>query len=120
MAWAGAELAADNPAVTTGPLAELASRYPLVESLTAALMRAQHALGRSADALAEYNRLRTRLAEELGTDPGPELQALYQTMLRGEQAPVRAASPGSRPAAAVVPAQLPADVHGFAGRCWPS
>jgi len=94
VAWAGAELAADNPAVTTGPLAELASRYPLVESLTAALMRAQHALGRSADALAEYNRLRTRLAEELGTDPGPELQARYRTMLRGEQAPVRAASPG--------------------------
>lgn len=61
------------------------TRIPLVESLTAALMRAQHALGRSADALAEYNRLRTRLAEELGTDPGPELQARYRTMLAGSR-----------------------------------
>ena len=105
-----------TPVDARGSMRAHITRIPLVESLTAALMRAQHALGRSADALAEYNRLRTRLAEELGTDPGPELQALYRTMLRGEQAPVRATSPGSRPVAAVVPAQLPADVHGFAGR----
>jgi len=59
-----------TPVDARGSMRAHITRIPLVESLTAALMRAQHALGRSADALAEYNRLRTRLAEELGTDPG--------------------------------------------------
>ncbi|OLE29796.1 MAG: SARP family transcriptional regulator, partial [Actinobacteria bacterium 13_1_20CM_3_71_11] len=49
---------------------------------------------------------RQRLVEELGTDPGPELQAIHQALLRGRPAPPSAA----------VPAQLPLDVRGFTGR----
>src|SRR5262249_30142395 len=61
--------------------------------------------------------IRGRLAEQLGADPGPELRALHQAILRGdtgEAAPPRIAT--LAPPTPSVPAQLPADVYGFAGR----
>ncbi|MFG2059141.1 BTAD domain-containing putative transcriptional regulator [Micromonospora sp. NPDC048930] len=125
VAWAHAEIAVHNAAATIGPLADLAAQHPLVESVTAALMRAQHALGRTADAVQEYTVLRTRLAEALGVDPEPELQSLYQALLRGEPLPPLASSsgvasmaapPATPPVITPLPAQLPADVHGFVGR----
>jgi DNA-binding SARP family transcriptional activator/tetratricopeptide (TPR) repeat protein len=104
VAWAEAELAAHGPADMVGPLREMAGEYPLAEPLAAALLRALHAGGRSAEALEHYATVREYLAAELGTDPGPELQAVHQAILRG--------TPGRAP----VPEQLPADVPGFAGR----
>ena len=41
--------------------------------------------GRRADALAAYDRLRQALAEELGIDPSPALQALHTRILRADQ-----------------------------------
>lgn len=117
VAWAQAELTIRNPAAVLGPLSDLAGQYPLVESLTAVLMRALYAAGRAADALDQYATTRRRLVDELGTDPGPELQDLYQAILRRRLSPAGAGVARLHPAAAtVVPAQLPADVHGFAGR----
>ncbi|HEU5471612.1 MAG TPA: BTAD domain-containing putative transcriptional regulator [Actinophytocola sp.] len=93
-----------------GPLSDLAAEHPLAEALEGVLMSALHAAGRAAEALERYAALRRRLADELGTDPGPELKALHRTILRGEPAsPDRGISPA-------VPAQLPPDVPGFAGR----
>ncbi|WP_411081097.1 AfsR/SARP family transcriptional regulator [Streptomyces sp. cmx-18-6] len=66
-------------------LHELVVRHPLRERLRALQMRALYAAGRTGEALAGYQELRTRLAGELGLDPGPELTALHQAML--EQAP---------------------------------
>ena len=84
--WARAELAEANPGPVLSGLAELASDYPLVESLTEVLMLALHAAGRTSEALDLYARARRRLADQLGTDPGQELQRLHQALLRGEVA----------------------------------
>ncbi|UKD58764.1 AAA family ATPase [Amycolatopsis sp. FU40] len=72
-------------------LADVIARHPLREGLRAAHMRALYLRGRQSEALASYTGLRTRLAEELGVDPGPELRALYESLLR--QDPGLAAGP---------------------------
>ncbi|MFB4269679.1 BTAD domain-containing putative transcriptional regulator [Nonomuraea sp. GTA35] len=63
-------------------LGELVAAHPLRERLRAAHLRALYRSGRQAEALAGYDDLRRRLAGELGLDPGPELAALHQAMLR--------------------------------------
>ncbi len=47
-------------------------------------MQALVAAGRQGDALAAFARLRSRLADELGLDPSPQLQELEQRVLRQE------------------------------------
>ncbi|MDQ1045319.1 tetratricopeptide (TPR) repeat protein [Streptomyces sp. V4I2] len=80
-----------NHAAVVGRLPDLVAEHPLVEPLAAALMRALHIGGRGPEALACFAALRERLAEELGTDPGPEVRRLHQAILRGEDtAPGRA------------------------------
>jgi len=110
VSWADAELRQGHGVALIGPLGEMAAEHPLAEPLIAALLRALHAAGHTAEALDWYEATRKRLADELGTDPGPELRALHRTILRGEPT-----GPGSA-APSVVPAQLPPDVSGFAGR----
>src|SRR5262249_5158324 len=106
-----AELARGNPAPVVPSLAELAAEHPLVESLTEVLMLALHAAGRTSEALDLYARTRMQLAEELGTDPGAELQALHRSLLRGEVLAVPPSGP-VRP----IPRQLPAPPQVFTGR----
>ena len=83
---------------------------PLDEEAHRTLMVAHHRAGRPAEALAAYERLRTLLAEELGTDPAPETRAVHLAILREEQAQ---AEPVSAPAQAPIPE--PPD-PGFVGR----
>jgi predicted ATPase/DNA-binding SARP family transcriptional activator len=78
------ELDAGRAAVRVGELEALVAEHPLQEKLTGLLMRALAATGRQADALAAYEALRTRLAGELGIDPGPEARAVHLEVLRGE------------------------------------
>jgi len=80
------ELEAGRAAAHVAELAELAAGHPLNEKLTALLMRALAATGRQADALAAYEVLRARLADELGIDPGTEVQAVHLEVLRGKVA----------------------------------
>lgn len=61
-------------------LVELA---PLRESGWLWLMRAHAERGNRAEALMTYERLRRMLRDELGTVPGPALQALHSELLRG-------------------------------------
>lgn len=56
---------------------------PLDEAAWRAVMAAHTAAGEPAAALAAYERLRQTLAEELGTDPAPESQALHLAILCG-------------------------------------
>jgi predicted ATPase/DNA-binding SARP family transcriptional activator len=67
-------------------LEEEAGRHPYRERLRAAHMRALHRAGRTSDALASYQELRRRLADELGLDPGPELAGLHRAILSGDPA----------------------------------
>jgi DNA-binding SARP family transcriptional activator len=57
-----------------GELEAAVAAYPFQESLWALLITALYRAGRQADALAAYQRVQSRLADELGLDPGPQLQ----------------------------------------------
>jgi DNA-binding SARP family transcriptional activator len=57
---------------------------PLDEDAHRALMLAQQLAGGPGAALATYERLRERLADELGADPAPETAALHLAILRSE------------------------------------
>ncbi|WP_406365422.1 BTAD domain-containing putative transcriptional regulator [Streptomyces sp. NBC_00645] len=76
-------------------LRERITSHPLSERLYGQLMRALHAGGRPAEALTVYEEARRILADELGTDPSPELSALHLELLQGAE-----------PARRRVPAQL--------------
>ncbi|MBU2665232.1 tetratricopeptide repeat protein [Actinoplanes bogorensis] len=108
VAWAAAELRTGDPGRTVGPLTDLAAEHPLIEPLAAALLRALQATGRSAVALEHYAVLRELLADQLGSDPSAEVEAVHRELLRGggTASPVR----GTRPA------QLPPAPGGFVGR----
>lgn len=96
-------------------LDELITQFPLRESLWVRLLRVLDRAGRPSEALERYERIRVHLAEELGADPGPELQQVHADLLTG-RAPRPA--PTAHPAVPlpVVPRQLPAGVDGLAGR----
>ncbi|MFE0593857.1 BTAD domain-containing putative transcriptional regulator [Micromonospora echinospora] len=106
-------------------LSAVAGHEPLHEQVHARLMLALAACGQQARALALHRKLRDRLADQLGVEPGPELREAQLRILRQDlpaigarpPAPPRPAEPappglpGHRP-----PAQLPADVAHFTGR----
>jgi hypothetical protein len=96
-------------------LTELASQFPLRESLWARLLRVLARCGRPAEALERYESVRARLADELGADPSPELRAAHAELLRTGTQRLTGASPPIV-AEQVGPRQLPAPTAGFTGR----
>src|SRR5690606_2957671 len=99
-------------------LEALAAQEPLREHTTELLIRALAGSGRTADALDAYQRLRSRLAEELGIDPSERLSGLHLKLLRGEAlgsaAPVREPLDlGARPAPVT---RLPSMLTSFVAR----
>ncbi|MBB4696472.1 AfsR/SARP family transcriptional regulator [Paractinoplanes abujensis] len=105
--WAELELATGRDRDLAGPLSAAVDRFPLQERLSGQLMRALFRSGRQAAALAEYRRVRAALRDDLGLDPGPELQDLHTSMLAGA-VPL---SPGQTPIRC-----LPRTVGDFTGR----
>ena len=77
-----AEIAIGGHSTVVSELDVLTDRYPLRERMWANLMLALYRLGRQAEALAAYQRVRQVLAEELGTEPSGELQDLHEQILR--------------------------------------
>ncbi|MET7638334.1 BTAD domain-containing putative transcriptional regulator [Streptomyces sp. NPDC005438] len=92
-------------------LTALCEARPLDEPLQALRLRALRDTGRTAAALADYERLRRELLDRLGTDPGAELRALHQELLRAE-APVEAPLDVGAPP----PGNLRARLTSFVGR----
>ncbi|MGH3681557.1 MAG: AfsR/SARP family transcriptional regulator [Natronosporangium sp.] len=86
VAWALACLRIGDAGGVLSRLGELVGEHPLAESLAAVYLRAMYAAGRPADALDHYTTIRHRLAEELGADPGPELQQLHRQILSADPA----------------------------------
>jgi DNA-binding SARP family transcriptional activator len=76
-----ADLALGRHAQLVAELEELTSRYPLHEGLRGQLILSLYRSGRQAEALAAYRRAREALADELGIDPGRELQDLEAAVL---------------------------------------
>ncbi|HJP72871.1 MAG TPA: BTAD domain-containing putative transcriptional regulator [Pseudonocardiaceae bacterium] len=93
-----------------------AGKHPLDERVASQLMLALYRAGQQAEALAHYWAVRTALADELGIDPGPTLQDLYQRILTADAGLAAPAPPRRAAAAPTVPRQLPATPAGFSGR----
>jgi DNA-binding SARP family transcriptional activator/tetratricopeptide (TPR) repeat protein len=113
--------------VLAGELAARAAESPADERLVGQLMLALYRCGRQADALRWFELTRRHLADELGADPGPQLAALHQQILRADPALTDIPAPGqpaapqagagpAEPPAGPVPHELPADVPAFTGR----
>ncbi|WP_052590045.1 AfsR/SARP family transcriptional regulator [Luteipulveratus mongoliensis] len=91
-----------------GQLPALAAAHPFRESLWQRLILMLDRSGRPAEALQRYDEIRSRIAEELGTDPGPELRRVHADLLAADRT-----SSSSTPS---VPRQLPLDDPRFTGR----
>jgi DNA-binding SARP family transcriptional activator len=90
-----ADLALGRHAELVAELQTLVGEHPLRESLRAQLMLALYRGGRQADALGAYRDARRVLADELGLEPSPELQALERDILCHQVGPP--AAPAQRP-----------------------
>lgn len=64
----------------------LFAAHPLNEPVAALLMRALYRDGRRADASAVFDRVRRRLADDLGVAPSRMLRQTHQMVLRGDEA----------------------------------
>ncbi|WP_033292102.1 BTAD domain-containing putative transcriptional regulator [Amycolatopsis jejuensis] len=97
-----AEISLGRAADVLDELRAAIADHPVRERPHAQLVRALHAVGRTAEALTAFEDARRTLADELGADPGPDLTEAHLAALRDE--PANAAMP------------LPAQLTSFVGR----
>ncbi|MFH7598159.1 BTAD domain-containing putative transcriptional regulator [Streptomyces racemochromogenes] len=106
-------------------LAAVVREHPLRERTLGHLMLALYRSGRRAEAMEAFRRVRKQFIDELGLEPGPDLQNLHDAILQDDPsldapksaAPAPAAGAGSTAAEPrVVPSELPPDIPGFIGR----
>lgn len=96
-----------------GELTELTREQPWQETFWAYLIHALHRSGRRADALDTYRDVYRKFTDELGVEPGAEIQRVHRLAL---------ADTADTAAENTVPTticQVPADVHRFVGRADP-
>jgi DNA-binding SARP family transcriptional activator/tetratricopeptide (TPR) repeat protein len=99
------DLALGRHAEVVDALTALVGQYPLAERPRHQLMKALFRCGRRTDAMRVFREARRTLVDELGVEPGPELQQLYREILGEAQA-----------APTVRRNYLPRDVGDFTGR----
>ena len=99
------ELALGRHGPLVAELEALVAAHPLRERLRAALVLALYRSGRQAEALQVCRAARATMVEELGIEPGPELQRLERDILN--QAPSLDLDLVAAPVSAPAPAQLP-------------
>ncbi|GAA4410746.1 hypothetical protein GCM10023168_30760 [Fodinibacter luteus] len=100
---AAAELASGRHREVVADLEALVGEHPFRERFTAQLMVALYRSGRQAEALEAFAATRLRLADELGLDPGPELEELSHRVLRQDPL-LLGDSGGVSPSTAAAPA----------------
>ncbi|WP_436971841.1 BTAD domain-containing putative transcriptional regulator [Mycobacterium colombiense] len=83
-AQAEAEIACGRAFTVITELEALTAEHPYREQLWAQLMTAYYLTDRQSDALAAYRRVQKSLADDLGIDPGQNLRALNDRILRQE------------------------------------
>lgn len=81
---AGLELRLGHHDQLIGELTPLTSRGPLDQKVVGLLMTALYNAGRLSESLVLYRETSRRLRRELGIDPGHELRALHQRILKGD------------------------------------
>ncbi len=108
-----ADLASGQHGELVAEVESFAAEHPLRERLHAHLMLALYRSGRQAEALAAYQSARTKLTEELGLDPSPELQELNRRILTQDST---LAAPERASATTTVTSNLPTPPTGFVGR----
>ena len=93
-----ADLAAGRHAEVVGELDRLVREHPLRERLHAQRMLALYRANRQSEALAAYRAARAELVEQIGVEPGADLQRLHEQILAHDPAldPPAAAEPDSR------------------------
>jgi len=101
---AEADLACGRAAQLVPQLRKLVGENPIREGLWLLLMRALDEAGRHAEALEMYTQAREVIADELGVDPGAELQELYAQLLAADAS---SAKTRKRPLQADLPAVPP-------------
>ncbi|MEJ8643847.1 AfsR/SARP family transcriptional regulator [Streptomyces sp. MS1.HAVA.3] len=129
---AQAQLDAGIP-VDLAELRALVAAHPTRERARRHLMLALHRAGRHAEALEVFAQGRQAIADELGVEPGPDLQALHVSILRAGGGPTghasaptvaRSGEAGGEggegvPVAVPVPALLPPATADFTARARP-
>ena len=130
------ELRLGNHAQLADEIRRHAATHPSRERLVGQVMLALHRSGRTAESLHYYDTWRRRLADDLGIDPGPEVQQLHVAILQsnpdllavvtpqstdayghvGLSSPETGARSGEASFTAAVPRLLPPDISDFTGR----
>ncbi|MET0452601.1 MAG: BTAD domain-containing putative transcriptional regulator, partial [Mycobacterium sp.] len=91
-ARAEAEIACNRGHGVIGELESLLTEHPYREPLWTQLITAYYLSDRQSDALDAYQRLKNTLADDLGIDPGPNVRALHEKILRQEPVNARKAA----------------------------
>jgi DNA-binding SARP family transcriptional activator len=91
-----ADLACGRSAQVIPELRRLVAENRIREGLWLLLMRALDEAGRHAEALETYTQARQAISEELGVDPGAELQRLYAELLAADASSASASAPSRK------------------------
>ena len=94
----GGLLASGAVDTAVSDLQPLIAALPFRESLRALQMEALYRSGRAEEALNAYHIARRTLLDEIGIEPGPELQNLHERILRGDPTLNRPTGPRAQPA----------------------
>ncbi|MEU6990540.1 BTAD domain-containing putative transcriptional regulator [Streptomyces sp. NPDC046465] len=108
--WVESQLQLGQAALAIPVIEAAVENDPLAERLRRLQLLALYQAGRIDLALAEFTRLRTLLADEMGLSPSPDLERLHEQILNHDPALAPAAE--ARPSPAPALRQLPARAAG--------
>lgn len=114
--WSEAALALGDHREVLDVIDDMAAAHPERERLTIAKLIALCRCGRRTEALAYYEFIRVSLARDLGLDPSPQLQLIFQAMLSGDPVGIDAGQARAEAARPPGASPLPRDIADFTGR----